>query len=207
MVTLAVVDHIGVRPHIACAIEQRDAHDVGGEHLAQLVADEVDDALQLEVAGEPLLDAVDHREFGVARFGLLQQPDGLVEQAHVPDRDGGLAGEGLDDRDLALVQELGIDPADADHADDLALADQRHGAGHAVAVLRGHGVTLRKLRVCAHRAVDRLQGLAVDHRAAGHRFAVEADSLSDRDHRDVAVMRGDDKSFAVPEADDRVVRA
>ena len=35
----------------------------------------------------PLLDAVDHRELGVALLGLLQQPLRLVEEARVLERD------------------------------------------------------------------------------------------------------------------------
>ena len=57
------------------------------EHLAQLVADEVDDRLEVELLGHALLDAVDHRELGVALLGLLQQPLRLVEQARVLERD------------------------------------------------------------------------------------------------------------------------
>ena len=44
---------------------QRDADVAGVEHLAQLVADQVDDRLEIELGGHALLDAVDDRELGV----------------------------------------------------------------------------------------------------------------------------------------------
>ena len=50
-----------------------DADVARGEDLAQLVADEIDDRLEVELLGHPLLDAVDDRELGVALLGLLQQ--------------------------------------------------------------------------------------------------------------------------------------
>ena len=68
-------------------IDPADADVVGLQNLPQLVADEVDDALEVERAGHPLLDAVDHRELGVALLGLLQQALRLVEQARVLQRD------------------------------------------------------------------------------------------------------------------------
>ena len=63
-----------------------DAHVAGVEHLAQLVADEVDDGLEVELRGHALLDAVDHGELGVALLGLLQQALRLVEEARVLQR-------------------------------------------------------------------------------------------------------------------------
>ena len=65
------------------------------QHLAQLVADQVDDRLEVELAGHPLLDAVDDRELGVALLGLLQQALRLVEEARVLQRDAHARGDGL----------------------------------------------------------------------------------------------------------------
>ena len=61
------------------AVVQEDAGEIGAESLAQLVADQVDDALQLELRREPLLDAVDHPELGGALLALLEQPLRFVE--------------------------------------------------------------------------------------------------------------------------------
>ena len=91
-------------------VEPADADVVGLQHLAQLVADEVDDALEVERSGHALLDAVDHRELGVALLGLLQQALRLVEQARVLQRDAHRRSDrfeqaqfGLAERMLALV--------------------------------------------------------------------------------------------------------
>ena len=57
------------------------------KHLAQLVADEVDDRLEVELRGHALLDAVDDRELGGALLGFLEQALRLVEEARVLQRD------------------------------------------------------------------------------------------------------------------------
>ena len=50
------------------------------EDIADLVADRVVDALDVELGGQRCLHAVDDRELGVALLGLLQQALGLVEK-------------------------------------------------------------------------------------------------------------------------------
>ena len=52
-------------------------------------------ALEVELAGDPLLDAVDDRELGVALLGFLEQALRLVEQARVLERDAHARGHGL----------------------------------------------------------------------------------------------------------------
>ena len=64
------------------------------QHLAQLVADQVDDGLEVQLGGDALLDAVDHRQLGVALLGLLQQALRLVEQARVLQRHAHARGDG-----------------------------------------------------------------------------------------------------------------
>ena len=63
------------------------------EALAQLVADQVDDRLEVELRRQPLLDAVDDRQLGGALLGLLEQALGLVEQARVLQRHAHAGGE------------------------------------------------------------------------------------------------------------------
>ena len=72
---------------IGARIVPADADVAGLEHLAQLVADQIDDRLEIELRGHPLLDAVDHRELGGALLGFLQQALRFVEQARVLQRD------------------------------------------------------------------------------------------------------------------------
>ncbi len=53
------------------------------QYFAQLVADEVDDRLEVQLGGDALLDAVDDCELGGALLGLLQQALRFVEQPRV----------------------------------------------------------------------------------------------------------------------------
>ena len=73
------------------------------KHLAQLVADEVDDGLEVELGGDALLDAVDDRELGGALLGLLQQALRLVEQARVLERDAHARGDGREQAHVGLA--------------------------------------------------------------------------------------------------------
>ena len=74
-----------------------DRHIAGVEHLAQLVAHQVDDGLEVQLRAHALLDAVDHREFGGALFGLGASLGQLVLQrfagAQMGQRRGSLAGK------------------------------------------------------------------------------------------------------------------
>ena len=80
-------------PVVRCVVPP-DADVTGRENLAQLVAHEVDDALEVERSGDALLDAVDHRQLGVALLGFLQQSLRLVEQASVLQRHAHAGGDG-----------------------------------------------------------------------------------------------------------------
>ena len=58
----------------------------------QRVADQVDDRLKIELGGHGLLDAVDHRQLGIALLGFLQQPLRFVEEAGAVHRQRGAPG-------------------------------------------------------------------------------------------------------------------
>ena len=60
-----------------------DVDDLGVEDLLDLVADDVVDRLQLELAGERRLDAVDQRELGVPLPGLLDRAGAGERRADV----------------------------------------------------------------------------------------------------------------------------
>ena len=76
------------------------------EHFAQLVADQVDDRLEVELGGHALLDAVDDRELGGALLGLLEQALRLVEEARVLERDAHAVGERLQQADVGLAERV-----------------------------------------------------------------------------------------------------
>ena len=152
----AVLEDVARVPLPALGVPPADADVAGGEHLAQLVADEVDDRLQLELGGHALLDAVDHREFGVALLGLLQQALRLVEQARVLERRAQARDHGLQQAHGGLVERvLALEALDA-HLADVALADHdRHVHARARHVGAGHHAHLRaprSRRRCVRRA-------------------------------------------------------
>ena len=76
---LAVLVLVQVMHHPGLGIHQADADVLGAQDLAQFVADQVDDGLEVEFRRHALLDAVDHGHFGRALLGLLEQPLRLVE--------------------------------------------------------------------------------------------------------------------------------
>ena len=65
------------------------------EDLAQFVANQVDDRLEVELGGHALLNAVDHRQLGGALFGFLEQPLRLVEETSILERHAHAIGDRL----------------------------------------------------------------------------------------------------------------
>ena len=68
---------------------------------------------------------------------LLERLLGLVEQAHVLDRDHRLVGEGAQQRDLLVAQRSGVLPHHADGADRRIAAQHRHDRNGARSRWRG----------------------------------------------------------------------
>jgi len=68
-------------------VEPADADVAGGQDVAQLVADQIDDVLEVQLRRDALLDAVDDGELGVALLGFLQQALRLGEEAGIVDRE------------------------------------------------------------------------------------------------------------------------
>ena len=132
MEALVVVHQVGIREHTALAVEQADTDDVGREDLAQLVAHEVDHGLQIQLGGQPLLDAVDHRQLGVALLGFLQQPLGLVEQARALQGHAHGRGDRRQQAQLGFAVDVFMSKvSDIDEADNVpARHDRRPHLGH-----------------------------------------------------------------------------
>ena len=71
------------------------------QHLAQLVADQVDDGLEVQLGGQSLLDGVDDLQLShTFLFGL--------EQAGVFDGHAHIGGEGLQQMHVVFIE--GVDP-------------------------------------------------------------------------------------------------
>ena len=100
----AVLVLIQVVKQVCRRIVPADADVAGAEHFAQLVADEVDDRLEVELGGDALLDAVDDGELGGALLALLEQPLRLVEEPRVLERDAHAVGERLQQPDVGLAE-------------------------------------------------------------------------------------------------------
>ncbi len=101
--TLAMLQVIRHRHHVACPIVQGDRHVLCAEYLADLVADEIDDRLEVELCSEPFLHAVDDREFRRALLALLEQPLRLVEEASVLQCDAHARGDGAQEPHFGLA--------------------------------------------------------------------------------------------------------
>ncbi len=77
---------------------------VGLQNLAQLVADEVDDRLEVELGGHSFLDAVDDRELRRPLLGLLQEALRLVEEARVLERHAHARGDRAEQSHLGVAE-------------------------------------------------------------------------------------------------------
>ncbi len=117
------------------------------EDFAQLVADQVDDRLEIQLGGEPLLDRVDDRELGVALFEVgvrrRQFPRAFLDLVlealrplRVVQRDRGLAREHPQQVAVGLTEapESAVD-IDVEIAQQLALRDQRRDDARALVEL------------------------------------------------------------------------
>ena len=106
------VDEPGLR------VEDADVDDLGVEDLVDLVADEVVHRLHVELGREPVLDAVDDRQFGGALVRLGQEALRLVEQAGVLEGDAHARRERAQQTLVGLVVGVRLDVLEADDADD-----------------------------------------------------------------------------------------
>ena len=97
------------------------------EDLGDLVADEVDDRLEVELGREALLDAVDDRELGIALLGLLEQPLRLVEQPRVLECHAHAVRERLQQAHVRLAERvLVLEISQHDQPAHLIAGDQRY---------------------------------------------------------------------------------
>ena len=114
-----------------------DADVVGVEDVAQLVADQVDDRLEVELGGHALLDRVDHRQLGRALLGFLEQPLRLVEQARVLECHAHAVRQRAQQAQVGLRRTHRAGALDADRTISRAVAQQRHTEERLVQVARG----------------------------------------------------------------------
>ena len=122
----AMLEFVEVVDQVGLPIEQADSDVVGAEDVAELVADEVDDRLQVELRREPLLDAVDDLQFGGALLLGLEQPLRLVEQAGVVERDAHRVAQRRQQAHVGFGKGVCRLLADADEAGHLVVTQNRN---------------------------------------------------------------------------------
>ena len=81
-----------------------DTDVAGMEHITDLVADQIDDDLEVELLGHALLDAIDDGQLRSALLLGLEQTLRLVEEARVFQRDAHACGDGCKKTDFRLAE-------------------------------------------------------------------------------------------------------
>ena len=127
---------------IGLVVPPHDAQVAGGEHLAQLVAHQFDDGLELQLGRHALLDAVDQRQFAGALLELGGAFGHLALQAlagaQVGQCHGGLGGQCREPVAVNAIEATGhaVDVA-IQAAQPFALGDQRGDDAGALVDRRG----------------------------------------------------------------------
>src|SRR4030095_8455360 len=105
--------------------------DVAGvEDLAQLVADQVDNGLEVELGRHSLLNAIDHRELRGALLGFFQQTLRFVEQPRILERSTQRGSNRSDQAQLGFaVGVLALVVFDGDHPKCAVAADDGNSNG------------------------------------------------------------------------------
>ena len=103
MKPLATFDAVRQVQQASELVQPANDQGVRRKELDQLVADQIDDGLEIQLLGHPVLDAVDHRQLGIACLGLLQQPLRLVEEAGVLQRHAHAGGERFQEANVGLA--------------------------------------------------------------------------------------------------------
>ena len=133
------------------------------EDLADLVADRVVDALDVQLGGERGLHAVDDRELGGALLALLEQPLRLVEQTRVLQRHAHARRHGVKQAHVGFTKGvLAFIILEDDRADDAVAADDRDGrdglAGIGPRETASRAASCPRIRPAAHGSAPPLPG-------------------------------------------------
>jgi len=165
-----------------------DGHVAGLEYFAQLVADQIDDGLEIELRGDSLLDAVDDGQlagallqFGGAPGHLALQPGG---ETQVGERHSGLARQHGQQVAVAVVEaaERAVDVG-IDVPQQVALYDQRHdqvaalrdGFGAVRCVAQAYGAVAASLQQpLRHGFEERVLIFALGHQRSGNGEALRS---------------------------------
>src|SRR3990172_4099689 len=128
----ASLDAISDGYPIFCPVIQIDLDDIGLEYLPDLFPNQINDCFVVQLGRQSLLYTVNDGEFGIALLRVLKETLGFLEETHILDRDHSLVGEGPDQPDLPLGQQLGLDVPDRDGPDGGAMAEEWRRKGHLV---------------------------------------------------------------------------
>ena len=101
-------------------VQNGDVHDLRVEDLLDLVAHDVVDRQQLELAGERLLDAVDQAELSIALAGL-------VDEARVVECDAEAPGKRAEELHVGVAERvLPVEILERDRSAAAAAGGERH---------------------------------------------------------------------------------
>ncbi len=108
-------------------VEPGDQGPLGSGQPRGILDEGVEHRLQIERRAADRLQHLAGRRLLLQRFRqLVVAYLYLREEPHVLDRDHGLAGEGLQERDLHIAERDRLTPGDGDGADGLAVPEHRH---------------------------------------------------------------------------------
>ncbi|MBV6504455.1 MAG: hypothetical protein AKCLJLPJ_02607 [Fimbriimonadales bacterium] len=113
---LTALDEIFVINFAASRVIQRDQRRLCVENLGHLIADEVNDGLELQFGCQPLLNAVDDRQFGVALLRLFEQTLSLVKETGILQRDTHRVGKGLQQTNIRVAESIFFHACQINHA-------------------------------------------------------------------------------------------
>ena len=107
-------------------VKQTNIHHLRVEDVADLVANQVINCLHLQLGSQPLLNAVDDRQFSGTLFRHFQQALGLVEETRVLNGRGSLRGEGLRHMSVCGSIEILFQFIEREHADHAFAKQERY---------------------------------------------------------------------------------
>lgn len=89
-----LAEAVGELDQLRRAVEQGHIDNIGAEGAAQLLAAELDQAGEVQLAGDRPAHRIDRRQLAVLLLGRLEQAPGFGEQARVLESDAQAGGQG-----------------------------------------------------------------------------------------------------------------
>ncbi|MBV6504456.1 MAG: hypothetical protein AKCLJLPJ_02608 [Fimbriimonadales bacterium] len=91
---------------LCCFVVQGNVGCLRIEHIADLVANQINDGLDIKLGCQPLLNAIDQCQFCRALFGLLEQALGFIEETRVFESNAHGVGEGFEQAHIRFTENI-----------------------------------------------------------------------------------------------------